>query len=156
MPAVDRYLIAADYQTEHFNFAKHTLRRRSIIGVSWLVMALLVFTGCDPAYHLRYAVLNDTQTPVYCVDKNKRGKAAVTRVEPDSVIVVYEEAGIGFGKTQFKSSKAEVTRRFVFYSDSALTDSSRIIPRKEWKYYRLPIGDYNARVYIREKDLIKK
>lgn len=133
----------------------HRLRRRGHFGISLLTALLLVVSGCDPAYHLRYAVLNDTGIPVYCVDKNKRGQSAVTRVESDSVIVVYEEAGIGYGKTQFKSSKAEVTRRFVFYTDSTLADSSRIIPDKGWKYYRLPIGDYNARVYIREKDIVK-
>lgn len=116
---------------------------------------MLLTTGCDPAYHLRYAVLNDTGRAVYCVDKNKRGPASVMRVESDSVVVVYEEAGIGFGKAQFKVSKPEVTQRFVFYSDSTLSDSSQIIPHKGWKYYRLPIGDYNARVYIREEDLKK-
>lgn len=78
------------------------------------------------------------------------------RVEPDSAIIVYEEAGIGFGKDQFRDSKAEVSQRFSFYSDSSLADSTRIDPSKGWKYYRLPIGDYNARVYIREKDLRKK
>jgi len=128
--------------------------RRRYTGA--LLGLILLLAGCDPAYHLRYAVLNDTRTPVYCVDKNKRGAASVTRVEPDSVIVVYEEAGIGFGKAQFNSSRAEVTQRFVFYSDSTLSDSVQIIPHKNWKYYRLPIGDYNARVYIREKDLGKK
>ena len=120
-----------------------------------LAMIMLGAYGCDPAYHLHYAVLNDTGTPIYCVDKNKKGKAAVTRIEPDSLIAVYEEAGIGFAKPQFRDSKPEVTKRFVFYTDSALSDSSLVVPRKGWKYYRLPIGYYNARVYIREKDLKK-
>ncbi len=126
------------------------------IGTLLLAVLMCLIVGCDPAYHLRYAVLNDTSTPVYCVDKNKKGAAAVTRVEADSVIVVYEEAGIGFGKQQFNESKSGVAQRFVFYSDSTLSDSSQIVPHKNWKYYRLPIGDYNARVYIREKDLDKK
>src|ERR1044072_4946019 len=111
--------------------------------------------ACDPAYHLRYAVMNDTDRPIYCVDKSKHGAGSVTRIEPDSAIMVYEEAGIGFGKPQFRESKPEVTKRFVFYTDSALSDSSQVIPRKGWKYYRLPIGDYNARMYIRRKDLKK-
>jgi hypothetical protein len=122
------------------------------------VAAVLLFlvTGCDPAYHLRYAVLNDTGRTVYCVDKNKRGAASVMRVEPDSAIIVYEEMGIGFAKSQFSESKPMVTKRFAFYSDSTLSDSSQIIPGDGWKYYRLPIGYYNARVYIREKDLGRK
>lgn len=99
--------------------------------------------------------MNNTAQPVYCVDKNKKGTAAVTRIESDSVAVVYEEGGFGFGKAQFKLSKPEVAQRFVFYSDSTLSDSSLIVPAKGWKYYRLPIGDYNARVYIREQDLKK-
>lgn len=77
------------------------------------------------------------------------------RVESDSAVTVYEEAGIGFAKTQFNQSKPEVSQRFVFYTDSLCSDSSRIIPAKDWKYYRLPLGYYNARVYIREKDLKK-
>lgn len=99
--------------------------------------------------------MNTTAQPVYCVDKNKKGAQAVTRIEADSVAVVYEEGGFGFAKAQFKLSKPEVAQRFVFYSDSTLSDSSRIVPEKDWKYYRLPIGDYNARVYIREQDLNK-
>jgi len=110
--------------------------------------------SCDPAYHLHYAVLNDTETPIYCVDGAKRSWS-VTRIEPDSAIAVYEEAGIGFAKPQFNQSKSEVMARFQFYTDSTLSDSSRIIPAKGWKYYRLPIGYYNARLYIREKDLKK-
>lgn len=130
------------------------------IGISAYLQIILTFVvfmacGCDPAYHLTYAVFNDTGTPVYCVDKTKRGAASIMRVEPDSAVTVYEEAGIGFAKTQFRQSKPEVTQRFIFYTDSTLSDSSRIIPEKSWKYYRLPIGDYNARVYIREKDLKK-
>lgn len=99
--------------------------------------------------------MNDTGTPVYCVDKNKRGAARVMRVEADSAITVYEEAGFGFAKRQFKESKAEVTSRFLFYTDSSCTDSSQIFPEKGWKYYRLPIDADNVRVYIREKDLKK-
>jgi hypothetical protein len=120
-----------------------------------LCIALVFFLqSCDPAYHLQYAVMNTTAKPVYCVDK-KKGAASATRIEADSLLVVYEEAGFGFGKRQFKLSKPEVAERFVFYSDSTLSDSSQIVPRKGWKYYRLPVGDYNARVYIREQDLSK-
>jgi hypothetical protein len=121
----------------------------------FLLVTLLFTSGCDPAYHLTYAVLNDTGTPIYCVDKSKRGATSVMRVEPDSAIIVYEEAGIGFAKTQFRESKPEVTRRFVYYTDSTLADSVQVVPAKGWKYYRLPIGYYNARIYIREKDLKK-
>lgn len=120
-----------------------------------LAVVLILLYSCDPAYHLTYAVFNDTGTPVYCVDKTKRGTTSVMRVESDSAVTVYEEAGIGYAKTQFKQAKPEVTQRFVFYTDSTLSDSSRIVPEKGWKYYRLPIGYYNARVYIREKDLKK-
>lgn len=120
-----------------------------------VALLLLLVSGCDPVYHLRYAVLNDTRRPIYCVDKNKHGVAAVTRVEPDSAVTVYEEAGIGFGRGQFRQSKPEVAKRFVFYSDSTCSDSTQIIPSKGWKYYRLPVDYYNARVYIREKDLQK-
>ena len=118
-------------------------------------MLIVALVACDPAYHLTYAVFNDTGTPVYCVDKNKRGAASVMRVESDSAVTVYEEAGIGYAKTQFRQSKVEVTQRFVFYTDSLCSDSLRVIPEKGWKYYRLPLGYYNARVYIREKDIRK-
>lgn len=113
------------------------------------------FAGCDPAYHLQYAVVNDCDQPVYCVDKNKKGPDAVIRIEPDSAVVLYEESGFGYGKPQFKESKPEVANRFAVYADSTLSDSSRIIPRKGWKYYALPIDDYNARLYIRRRDLKK-
>jgi hypothetical protein len=114
------------------------------------------FTSCDPAYHLSYAVLNDTGKPVYCKDASKQGLAAVQKIEVDSGIIVYEEAGFGHAKSQFKESKQEVTTRFTFYSDSTCSSDSQIIPVKGWKYYRLPIGGDNARMYIREKDLAKK
>lgn len=122
------------------------------------LLTAIVFSlvACDPTYHLTYAVLNDTGAPVYCVDKSKRGATSAMRVEPDSLITVYEEAGIGYAKSQFRESKPEVTKRFLFYTDSLCSDSSQIVPDKGWKYYRLPLGYYNARVYIREKDLVKK
>lgn len=120
-----------------------------------LAAIFLSFPGCDPAYHLQYAVVNDCDQPVYCVDKNKKGTVAVTRIDPDSAVVLYEESGFGFGKPQFRESKSEVTQRFEVYSDSSLSDSSRITPRKGWKYYALPIDDYNARLYIRRRDLKK-
>jgi hypothetical protein len=130
-------------------------RRVTSRGVILLTLFCLLFISCDPAYHLTYAVFNDTGTPVYCVDKNKRGSSSIMRVEPDSAVTVYEEAGIGFAKAQFRQSEPEVAQRFVFYTDSLCTDSLRVIPAKGWKYYRLPLGYYNARVYIREKDLKK-
>lgn len=120
-----------------------------------LAATIICFAGCDPAYHLQYAVVNDSGQPVYCVDKTKKGSEAVVRVEPDSAILVYQEFGFGFGKRQFRESKSEVTNRFSVFSDSTLTDSSLIVPRKGWKYYALPIDDYNARLYIRRKDLKK-
>lgn len=121
----------------------------------FLLILLVVFAGCDPAYHLQYAVINDSDRPVYCLDKTKKGDAAVVRIEPDSAILVYEEFGFGFGKPQFKETRPEVANRFAVYSDSTLADSSQIVPRKGWKYYALPIDDYNARLYIRRKDLRK-
>lgn len=115
----------------------------------------VVLWSCDPAYHLEYAVMNDTDRPVYCLDRTKTGAASVIRVEADSVVMVYEEAGLGFGKIQFRETRPEIAKRFEFFSDSTLADSSRIVPSKGWKYYRLPLDSYNARVYIRRKDLQK-
>jgi hypothetical protein len=124
-------------------------------NAAWISLALVVLAlaSCDPVYHLRYAVMNDTGRPLYCVDKTKDGPASVVRIEADSFAEVYYEAGIGFARSQFRSSRPEVASRFIIYTDSSLSDSSRIIPRKGWKYYRLPIGDCNARMYIRPKDL---
>lgn len=124
--------------------------------MKWMLLfpAMAVMTwSCDPAYHLEYAVMNDTDQPVYCVDRSKSGGSMVYRVEADSAVMVYEEAGFGFGKTQFHETKPEIEKRFVFYTDSTLADSSRITPAKGWKYYRLPLDSYNARIYIRRKDL---
>jgi hypothetical protein len=122
-----------------------------------IIFAFVLFMvySCDPAYHLSYAVLNDTGKPIYCKDATKKGAASVQRIEIDSGIIVYEEAGFGYAKTQFRESKPEVTTRFSFYTDSTCDTGSRIVPQKGWKYYRLPIGGDNARVYIREKDLKK-
>ena len=121
-----------------------------------LLPAAIAFScaACDPIYHLRYAVINDTGQTIYCADLNK-SPGGVVRIEPDSFVEVYSEAGLGRAKRQFKESKPEVTSRFVFYTDSTLADSSIIKPDKGWKYYRLPIDDYNARVYIRRRDINK-
>jgi hypothetical protein len=124
------------------------------------IVVLFLFSflavACDPAYHLSYAVVNESQSPVYCVDsKGTFMKGSVFRVDPDSSVMVYEEAGFGSGKSQFKSSKSEVDNRFRFYSDSTCSDSSLINPRKEWKYHSLPKGDHNVRLYIRNSDLRK-
>lgn len=118
-----------------------------------LTAIVFSFVACDPIYHLNYAVMNETDQPIYCVDKSKSGVGKVVRVEPDSFIQVYFEAGIGWAKPQFRESKPEITKRFVLYTDSTLSDSTQITPRKGWKYYRLPIGGYNARLYIRRSDL---
>lgn len=118
-------------------------------------IVLLLTAGCDPAYHLTYAVLNDTGKPIYCKDATRQGVAAIQKIEIDSGIIVYEEAGFGYAKSQFRESKPEVTARFTFYSDSACSSESQVVPVKGWKYYRLPIGGDNARVYLREKDLKK-
>jgi len=118
-----------------------------------VILFSLLVLSCDPAYHLRYAVMNSSGQPIYCVDKQAHGAQAVTRIEVDSAIQVYEESGFGRGRGQFKESRADVAARFVFYTDSTLSDSSRVIPGKGWKFHPLPIGDYNARVYIRRKDL---
>lgn len=118
-----------------------------------LAAVAVSFIACGPGYHLRYAVVNETDRPVYCVDKNRKDASSVIRVEPDSAVQVYEEMGFGPARPQFRESRTEVSSRFVFYSDSTLSDSSRVLPEKGWKYYPLPIGAYNARVYIRPKDL---
>lgn len=118
-----------------------------------VMIGIALIIGCDPAYHLQYAVVNDTGQRIYCVDKDKSGSKAITTIEPDSAVVVYEEQGWGLGKSQFRESKPDVTKRFVIYSDSTLADSSQVIPRKGWKYYALPIDDYNARLYISPADI---
>lgn len=121
-----------------------------MVGLALMVLCL---TSCCRIYHLRYAVMNDTGQPLYCVDKNHNGPASVIRIESDSFSEVYYEAGIGSARAQFRLSRPEVASRFVIYTDSTLSDSSQVIPRKGWKYYRLPIDDCNARLYIRSKDL---
>ena len=121
--------------------------------VTLLTFLALAITSCDPYYRLRYAVMNETGQPLYCVDKTQSGPAAVRRIEPDSFVQVYYESGIGHARPQFRNSRSEVASRFAVYSDSSLSDSSRIVPSKGWKYYRLPIGDCNARMYIRPTDL---
>lgn len=133
------------------------LRHRHIgnrhIGI--LIIGISVLVACSPIYHLKYAVINDTDRPIYCVDLNK-APGGVVRIEPDSFVQIFDEAGIGRARRQFNESKSEVSHRFMFYSDSTFADSSIITPGKGWKYYRLPIDDYNARVYIRQNDLAKK
>lgn len=117
------------------------------------IFILVVLVACDPAYHLTYAVVNDSPQTIYCVDRTKRGAPAFIPIAPDSTLEVYYESGFGNGRGQFKESRADVSSRFTFYADSSLADSSRIVPDRGWKYYPLPIGDYNARIYIRNKDL---
>lgn len=117
------------------------------------VFAIVLLAACDPAYHLTYAVVNDSSKAIYCVDKTKSGAASVQVVLPDSTIEVYSESGFGKGKVQFRESKPDVESRFSFFSDSTLSDSCVVKPRKGWRYYPLPIGAYNARIYIRSKDI---
>ncbi len=123
--------------------------------MKWFVslLAITVVSSCDPAYHLSYAVVNDSHRTIYCVDSSGKGAETPKAIAPDSALEVYYEIGFGSGREQFKGSRSEVASRFIFYADSTLSDSVRIEPRKGWKYYPLPIGDYNARVYIRDKDL---
>ena len=118
---------------------------------SLLLPALLIFlvaTGCDPAYHLSYAVVNETSDTVYVLDKKR-----VIPVYPDSSAEIYQETGFGFAKASYKETKAEVTDGLRYYNDATLCDSCRITPSGEWKYYALPRDDHNARLYIRSKDL---
>ncbi len=119
----------------------------------FFISAIVFFLACDPAYHLTYAVLNNSGQTIYVVDRTKQGVKSMQKIEPDSAIEVYNESGFGSGRGQFQESRSEVASRFVFYSDSTLNDSSQITPRKGWRYYPLPIGEYNARVYIRKKDV---
>lgn len=123
------------------------------------VLVLLISISawsCDPAYHLSYAVVNESRSVLYCVDSKgtfMRGKPFA--VDPDSSVLVYEEAGFGSARTQFRNSKDEVVTRFRFYSDSSCSDSAQIRPQKQWKYHSLPKGDYNVRLYVRNSDFPK-
>jgi hypothetical protein len=120
------------------------------------VFVLLISIGlwsCDPAYHLSYAVVNESRSTLYCIDsKGSFMQGKPFRIEPDSSVLVYEEAGFGSARAQFRSSKGEVVSRFRFYSDSSCVDSTQIQPRKQWKYHTLPKGDYNVRLYVRNSD----
>lgn len=127
-----------------------------IVRAGILLFLCCGFASCDPAYHLRYAVVNDSRAPLYCVDKSgsfMKGKPC--RIDPDSTVVVYEEAGFGGARQQFRSSKGDVTQRFCFYTDSTCKDSALFQPGKPWKYYVLPKGDNNVRLYLRNSDLSK-
>lgn len=108
----------------------------------------MIFMGCGPSYHLAYAVVNETSDTIYVVDRKK-----VIAVLPDSSAEIYSESGIGKAKSGYNETKAEVTTGLRYYNDSTLCDSCRVKPAGEWKYYALPMGYYNARLYIRSKDL---
>lgn len=127
-----------------------------IARAGFILSVCFALVACDPAYHLSYAVVNDSRTPFYCVDASgifEKGKPF--RVDPDSSVVVYEEAGFGEGREQFRNSKVEVTARFKFYSDSTCTDSVLLQPGKSWKYYTLPKGGNNVRLYVKNSDFRK-
>ena len=127
-----------------------------IARAGFFLSVCFAVVACDPAYHLSYAVVNDSRTPFYCVDASgifQKGKPF--RVDPDSSVVVYEEAGFGAGREQFRHSKGEVTLRFLFYSDSTCADSVIMHPGKSWKYYALPKGGNNVRLYVKNSDFRK-
>lgn len=106
-----------------------------------------IFAGCHSSYHLAYAVVNETNDTIYVVDRKK-----IIAVLPDSSAEIYSESGIGKAKSSYKETKASVTAGLRYYNDSTLCDSCRVQPSGEWKYYALPMGYYNARLYIRSKD----
>jgi hypothetical protein len=110
--------------------------------------AALLTAGCSSSYHLAYAVVNETDDTLYVVDRKK-----VIAVLPDSSAEIYSESGIGKAKSGYNETKATVTAGLRYYNDSTLCDSCRVKPAGEWKYYALPMGYYNARLYIREKDI---
>jgi len=124
-----------------------------IIRIAIVFLISLTLMSCDPAYHLAYAVVNNSSDTVYCLDKQKPGEMALIRIDPDSTLEIYSESGFGSGRRQFKESRPEVQSRFLFYSDSTLADSCAIHSTRGWKFYPLPIGVYNARIYIRNRDL---
>ena len=121
-----------------------------------VVIICLFLVSCDPAYHLRYAVMNESDVPVYCIDrKGVWMKGVPTRIDPDSSVLVYEEAGYGKERIQFRDSRTEIAGRFILCTDSFCSDTALISPGKDWKLYYLPRGDFNARIYIRNSDLNK-
>lgn len=112
------------------------------------VFAPFLFFGCEPSYHLAYAVVNETDDTLYVVDRKK-----IIAVLPDSSAEIYSESGIGKAKSSYNETKESVTAGLQYYNDSTLCDSCRVKPVAQWKYYALPMGYYNARLYIRSEDV---
>ncbi len=117
---------------------------------------IFLFVGCDPLYHVRYIVENDSGKTVYFVNTLEADtilkKNSLKFGDRDTVIT---DSGVGYAKPFFKEGKDAVRKGLVFFSDSSLCDSCMIVPKGIWNYTEKNRCEGNANMIITPDDLKK-
>jgi hypothetical protein len=119
-----------------------------------LFFALVLLVSCDPLYHLHCSIENKSGKTLYVVSRSPgHGSSAIIVIPPDSSVRIYEETGVGFAREKFHAQAGQISDAFVYFSDSALSDSSLFVPGLEWQFHRDGLSNGNASLTIRKRDL---